>query len=351
LALLSGWRKAGRQAAAGVEEDGVRVAVHSTVLGLRRLALLEIALALGLLLAFDFAFLDGHRYQDLHPHPFWLIVLVSSVYYGTAEGLAAAALCSVALLAGNLPEATFGQDFYDRLIGLAELPALWLASAVLFGELQGRLRREVVRLRAELASAREREEAITASYRNLERIKDNLEARVAGQLRTVFSVYNAARAIERLGIGDVLLGIADLVRTILAPQKFSLYLLNGNVLEATTSEGWAADDVFAREFEDSTALFQAIVGARRFLNAADEAAEKLLAGEGLMAGPLVSVDTGEVVGMLKIEAIHFKDFNLSGIENFRLLCEWIGTAFANARRFEAALGASSDEPRPVEKSR
>ncbi|MGH7583691.1 MAG: GAF domain-containing protein [Gemmatimonadales bacterium] len=324
------------------EEKGTALAPHSTLFGLRRLAVLEIVLALGALLVLDFAFFGGHRYEAIHPHPFWAIVLVSSVYYGTGEGIFAAALSTLALLVGNLPEASFGRDFYGYVLDVSKLPLLWFVSAVVFGELQGQLRREADRIRTELFAARQREEAIAAAYRNLEKLKENLEVRVAGQLRTVFTVYNAAKAIERLGIGDVLVGVAELVRTILAPQKFSLYLLNGNILEAATNEGWEPTDAFAREFEDSTPLFQATVGARRFLNATDEEAEKLLAGEGLIAGPLISVDSGEVVGMLKIEAIHFADFNLSSVENFRLLCEWIGTAFANARRFEVALGASLD---------
>jgi len=70
----------------------------------------------------------------------------------------------------------------------------------------------------------------------------------------------------------------------------------------------------------------------------------ILAGQGFLAGPLASVDTGEIVGMLKIERLGFLDFGPLGIQNFRILCDWIGTAFANARRFEESQKATYFDP-------
>lgn len=46
--------------------------------------------------------------------------------------------------------------------------------------------------------------------------------------------------------------------------------------------------------------------------------------------------------MLKIEETGFLQLNVTTLENFRLLCEWIGTAFAQARRFET-MGAGGIE--------
>ena len=152
----------------------------------------------------------------------------------------------------------------------------------------------------------------------------------------MFTLYQAAKAIEKLGPGEVLIGIADLVRAVMQPTKFSLYLLNGNVLEAVINDGWEDDDAYARVFDSGSPVFQQVVGRRRCLSAVNTDEEKLLAGEGIMAGPLTSVDTGEVVGMLKIEKLGFLDLHISSLENFRILSDWVGTAFANARRFRKA---------------
>jgi hypothetical protein len=104
------------------------------------------------------------------------------------------------------------------------------------------------------------------------------------------------------------------------------------------SEGWAdSETVYARAFDGQSRLFQAVVGSHRTLVAAVEDDERVLGGEGLLAGPLLNVDSGEVIGMLKIEEMGFLDLSVTSIENFRLLCEWIGTAYAHARRFESAM--------------
>lgn len=309
-------------------------AARPVVFGIRRSAIFEIVGFLALALVFDALFLDGKRLSAIDPHPFWAIVLLAAVQYGTSEGLLAAILSAAALLIGNVPEQRFGQDLYDWLLSFSIEPLLWILAAVAFGELREGHRRERDRLSEDLAATRKREETLASSYRGLETFKNVLEERVAGQLRTVFSVYNAAKSIEKLGTGEVLLGISDLVRAVIGPRKFSVFLLNGGVAEAATCEGWTPDDTYSRTFDDSSLLFQEVIGARRLLNATVEADQRKLAGQGVLAGPLTSIDTGEVVGMLKVEDIEFLDLNLSTVQNFRLLCEWIGTSFATARRFE-----------------
>jgi hypothetical protein len=58
--------------------------------------------------------------------------------------------------------------------------------------------------------------------------------------------------------------------------------------------------------------------------------QQLLGAEGVIASPLISTDTDEVIGMLKVEKLALFDLNVSTIENFRALSSWIGTAYSNA---------------------
>ena len=59
-----------------------------------------------------------------------------------------------------------------------------------------------------------------------------------------------------------------------------------------------------------------------------------------MAGPITSAETGETLGMLKVERMAALDFNMTAVESFRVLCQWIGTSFARARTFEHAASRS-----------
>lgn len=306
------------------------------VLGLRPSALLELALFFLLLFAIDS--LDGtlDRFDGVQPHPYWIVVLALAAQYGTSEGVLAAVAAAVALRLGNIPEQVVSQDYYQYLYAVSREPIFWLVAAVVLGEMRMRHLREREELRRSLAAARKESEAIAASYRKLKDVKENLESRVAGQLKTVFTLYQAARAIDKLDEGEIMLGVADLIRTVMQPEKFSLFLLNNDVLESVTNEGWSDEDDYARWFDHSQQMFEAVVGRQRFLCVARVDDERILQGQGLLAGPLMSADTGEVVGMVKIESLGFMDMSLNGLENFRILCEWIGTALAKAKQYREA---------------
>jgi len=317
--------------------DAPVVPAPRRLLGFRRVALIELALFFGVALGLDWALGAGMRFEGVQPHPFWIPVLLLAIQYGTNEGILAALAAALALRLGNLPEQSIAQDLYQHLFTLTREPILWLVAGVLFGELRMRQIREREDLRAGLALARKEAEAITRSYRALKSVKENLETRVAGQLRTVFTLYQAAKAIDKLDEGDVMLGVADLIRTVMKPDKFSLFLLNNDVLESVTNEGWDDEqDTYARWFDHSSALFETVIGRQRQLCVTKLEDERILAGEGVLAGPLVSSDTGEVVGMVKIESLGFTDLSVNTVENFRILCEWVGTALAKARQYREA---------------
>src|ERR1700729_793544 len=95
---------------------------RATVLGLRLSALVEILLALGIMLFIDIAAFDRTRFWGVNPHPFWLIVLFIACKYGTKEAIISALVCTLALLIGNMPEHTMGQDSYSYLFYVLKLP-------------------------------------------------------------------------------------------------------------------------------------------------------------------------------------------------------------------------------------
>jgi len=48
--------------------------------------------------------------------------------------------------------------------------------------------------------------------------------------------------------------------------------------------------------------------------------------------------------MLKIEGMQFHELTPAAVQNFQILCEWIGAAFAQAQRFERLRGAGGRAP-------
>jgi polysaccharide biosynthesis protein PelD len=308
--------------------------------GLRVSAIVETVVLLGFALAADRLLFAGDRFTSVSPHPFWAVVLLIAAQYGTGEALFAAALSGAALLINNLPEQGFNEDLYAWLLRISLNPVLWCIAAVTLGEIRASHKRRAEALQIDLAEAQQQAEAIADAYDRLLRIKTDLEAQVAGQRQTVRTMYTAARAIERQSTEEVLAGIPEVVAAVLHPEKFSFFLLDRHELKLATNQGWTPDDRYQHRFRAGTPLFAAVVEQRRLLIACEPENEAILGKQGLLAGPLSSEESGEPFGMLKIEGMQFHELTPAAVQNFRILCEWIGAAFAQSQRFERLQGAS-----------
>lgn len=311
-----------------------------TLAGMRFSAIVEIVVFLAAALIVDQIFFDGTRFRSAAQHPFWILVLLISVQYGANAGLLAALASSAAFLTGNVPPQTISQDRFEWLFDVGRLPLLWFLAAVVLGELRMRQLRERRALTNQLAETVRREDVLADAYGRLITVKEALETRVAGQLRTAVGIYESARSIEKLDPADVLLGVANLIRSVMNPETFSVYLLQNGSLELAVEEGWAEEDRFARRYSASDTLFQEIIGHQRVLSVANPEDFVALSGSGMIAAPLVVPDTGHVIGMLKIERLGFLDLNFSNVQTLKILCQWVGAAYENAVRFQAARAES-----------
>jgi polysaccharide biosynthesis protein PelD len=307
---------------------------NRTIGGVRVLAILEITALIAVALLIDHFAGRNDRFTSMSLHPFWIPIILAASYYGTREGLMAVVLSTLALLAGNFPEQKIDEMNNAWLLRTLHLPLLWGISVLPVGLIADAMRNRLARFQARNTMVESKFTALAQAYERLQLTNQNLEARVAGQLCTVNAMYQASRAIDRLEIGEVLMGVNGLVRQVMNPIKFSLFLLNGARLEAVSNEGWASNEPYSSEIESGSPLYESIVYHRRLLVMSNPTDSPILGREGLIAGPLVNNETGELVGMLKIEIIEFRDLNWSSIQNFRIICDWIGASLANAQRVE-----------------
>jgi polysaccharide biosynthesis protein PelD len=297
------------------------------------LALLELVGFFVIAAVIDHYIFGGTRFAGVQPHPFWIPIILLSVQYGTNAGLLAVAAAGAYLLAGNLPSQELTEDRFDYLLRLSAQPLLWLAAALVIGEIRSRQRRLFQNLDESLERVQAERDTIAAAYQELKSTKAALEIRIAGQIRTVAATCDAI--VDAHTSGDAVLANAhQVVGTIIHPQKFSIFLLSGALLSGASNEGWEEDDRYRRSFGRDSGIYRCIVEQGRFLCAARAEDEVTLDGEGMLAGPLRDFDTGEVLGMLKIESIGFLDLNLDTVGIFKGVCEWIGMAMSLRRHVE-----------------
>lgn len=292
-------------------------------------ALAEIALYIGGVFAADAIWGSGARFAQVQPHPFWGIVLLMAVQYGTAEALAATLASSVALLAGNMPAQSLSQSIHDYTLQVLLSPLLWMSASLVLGELRMRQKLQQAETEERLTDTERQVELLTKAHEAVAAAKDRLETRLAGQMRTATGLFESARLLETLEPSQVMAGAIDLVGTALQAKSFSLYLLDGDALVLAASRGEARRALTER-VPGTAPLFQAVVGSQHIVSVASPLGEDILDGAGLIAGPLIDPASGRLVGMLKIEEMQFLDFNLSNLRTFKVLCEWVGAAYANA---------------------
>ena len=288
--------------------------------------------------------MKGDRFISVSPHPFWIIVLLTSVQYGVKEGFLSAIVATFVLLVGNMPVRPEGFDAFHHLYDAFINPVMWLLAALILGEMRQRHARRQQKLVEELYESRIREETIAERYNDIRQIKENLEFRVAGQLRTAFAAYDAARAIEVRDPNGVLDGVEKLVSVLLNAERYSIFIFKNDRLVLQSSVGWPADAIYPREYDSNSTLYREVLTKGRVMTLVNEDDERKLDGHGVLAGSLYDVVSGRVFGMLKIESMGFSVLNFSTIESFKVLCEWVGAAYARAVGYQVAKRDSMLNP-------
>lgn len=317
------------------------------VFGIRIAAIFETWIFLTLCLLFIFLFVGDGRMQNTSLHPFWIIVLLTSVQYGTAEGIFAAALSTLFLYAGNIPAQRPDELYFDYELRLALLPTLWFITAFVLGELRMRIEWENRRLRHDFHHLNEQVEKITSEYELLKESYHNLEVYLSGQEETAATSFRIFKVLSSLEPAQIIFGVDSLIETSLHPLKFSVYAKGPQGLEAVTGAGWEASDSFCRRFVPSSLLYKSIVEEKKLLSAVSKEDLKILKNEGILAYGLTDPESGEVFGMVKIEDLDFRSLNISRIETFRIVCELIGRAFVNAKKHQRSKENSIYSPLSV----
>ncbi|MCB1111541.1 MAG: hypothetical protein KDK72_02650 [Chlamydiia bacterium] len=317
------------------------------VAGVRTAALLETLFFLTALTVGDYFFGAGDRMITLSPHPFWIIILLISVQYGTFEGLSAALLSTLFLYVGNVPQQTIRETLFEYQFQLALRPLLWFMAAFILGELRNRLAMQNKELEGELQKLREESDEVVKNYESLKNAKENLEAHLVTQQRSTAMTYKTLKGLESLNPAQIIMKLNGVVEAALNLKKFSVYTLGPNGLEVATSHGWSDDDRYLLRITPDNLLYRELVSAERIICLINKEDQKILGDQGVLAGPLIDSEEGFVFGMLKVEEIEFLELNTSSIETFRTVCELIGMAYTNARQHKKVEESSLLSSKPL----
>ena len=157
---------------------------------------------------------------------------------------------------------------------------------------------------------------------------------MAGEVDSAIKIYEAAQTLESLEPTKRIEGINDIISSIMNPDKFSIYILEQNGLQQLSTTGWTGEEGYLTFYNAESPLFKSVVGMSNILSLINEEDEFILDGEGVIAGPLIDKESGEVQGMIKFEEFGFTQMTLRNLHMFRILCEWIGMSIRTMNKIE-----------------
>lgn len=308
------------------EEEITKKKSGGKTFGIRHSALIEIICFFIILLFIAWLFGVKYNFFNISPHPFWIVVVLISSQYGTIEGLLAALAATAVFLFGPLPPPTILQDKFEHFFFIFKLPILWFIAAVILGELRMKHLREMNKLKKIADEAAERERIVADSYNSLKKMKERLEMRVASEMQTSLMVITAFKQLDEQRKESILQGACNLIKALVAPDKFSIYLLEDSKLKRITSWGWQSNEQYAEYFSAESPLFQEVIIRKRTV-AITTSDLSVLGSEGLLAAPILFLSEGKnphVIGMIKVEQIPFLRIRTATIEALSEIGEWIG---------------------------
>jgi hypothetical protein len=290
-------------------------------------------------LALFFALVCGGQYFitgslgefGISPHPFWIVVILLSVQYGTAEGIVAALAATVILFLPGFPQRTPSEDFDFYLLRTAAEPAAWLLTATILGSIRDLQKEQIDALVQKWGTAVEQRDSISDHCQKLRLRNQSLQRQIArGKSWSIPAAYAAIQQL-RSQPGQMEL-VAKCMDMLVGAEKFSVFRTNGNSsLEQAASWGWATENAWRTQFSARDNLYKAVVVERRSLASSRPADAAVLQKQGDFALPLVSPATGAVIGMLKVEEISEHDLTTDTERDLQFLAEQIAYSLEQPR--------------------
>ena len=277
--------------------------------------------------------------NETQPHFFWLPVLLLTLQYGSASGLLAAG--SAILLSSFLgwPEQEIGENHFSYLLRIWLQPVLWIATAVVLGQLRQRqIERKDALGRAVVDLANQRH-AIAEHAKNLRQRCDRLERVIA--VRHAPDAGALLAALGRIQSSDADLAtqaLGEALSLAFGQSAVSVLVIEGGELRVTYRHAPPDAPAAPEAIGPSSPLFRAVALEGRSLSALAAGAEHDLDGRGLAAAPILGAEGG-VIGAVLLETGRPADIDAATTDRLAAIA-----AIVAGRLW---LASSTARPRPV----
>jgi len=297
----------------------------------------ETLIAMAVLVAIDMAFLKNTSvYQNIHPHPYWIVILLIACRYGTVQGVFAGGLAAMVYIAigANSGEINFSHDVFPR--GVFKYPFLFILVGGVLGEIRSIYKKKFLKLD-------QKHNELQDDFQNLELLhwaltdsKTELEKRIAFQSGTLLNLIEHLNTMETLELDQLYPRCLELLEEHLNVTCSSIYLIQNNRLKLFTRRGKIEQSKLSAEEELTHGMMGEAVTSKRAITINQTSFNDQIAQfrklDLMMCAPIKRKD-GAVLGVINVERIPFFDFTANSVQIFETFCHWISNVVDKAYQF------------------
>jgi len=178
---------------------------------------------------------ESPGFVDIDPHPYWLGILLFGIRYGLTAGVIAGVVAGFEYL--------YSAWFYlDRYVfedlSFYTLPFSFVVFSFLVGYGAKYYQRQINWMKNEIEDAEHGTELLKEDIRVLEDVNRGLEKRVVTRMKTLVILYEGARRLEAVKLGELYVSIIGFIAKTLEADEAALYLKEKNDWVLKENYGW-----------------------------------------------------------------------------------------------------------------
>jgi len=267
-------------------------------------------------------------------HPYHIIVLLMAARYGTSMALTASSLLIGVYELGGLAVAA------ERTLPslLQEPHSVFAAGAILIAVVAGNHydRLQIKILKIEKARKELDGQVLVLRQNNqvLESANRDLRGRILEETTTFQTMYEMAEKLSTLEPQYLYPAVLDILVQHLGVKRCSFYVLEDRMLRLVAEKGWDSVPEEERLLPLDRGVFAQVLREKKPVTIKDLLFKnERTQGEKIMAAPVSVEGTGEIGGIIAVEAMPFDKFNSQTVRAFGLVAEWASKAMANVEIF------------------
>ncbi|MFQ5637652.1 MAG: diguanylate cyclase [bacterium] len=273
----------------------------------------------------------------IHPHPYWIVVLLMASRYGTLPGVFAGLLAATFYIFFGTQAELLNLERSHFPLGAYRMPFFFILTGGILGEIRNLYKNRYNSLETQHHETLDELQDLGLLHAAVLESKQELEKRVAFQSTTLFSLLERLNNLETLEPHSLYAKIPELLKELLNVSCSSVYLVDKNQLVLFKRDG----EPNKNQPENIVGIAEGIMGeairSRSVVSVNERFSEKDLVHfyklGVIMSAPILVKDES-VLGVINIEQMPFFDYHSNSRRVFQMLTYWVSIVIDKAIRFQ-----------------